>query len=547
MTHYGALLTKKVVLFLLLMTLASRMALAFPSLEGIQVYQKNIHSSPEKKQILAEDIDRYHNADNLWEVLRNDFRLPHYEDDPQVQEQIDWFMNHQGFLLRSTTRAAPYLYYILQQAKKRNLPVEVVLLPIFESSYDPYAYSSAGAAGIWQMMPGTASGYGIKHTRWYDGRRDVIASTKAALNYLAYLGNFFDNNWLLSIAAYDTGEGNVLNAIRRNIHDGKNADFWSLPLAQETRVYVPRLLALATIIAHPEKYPVYLPPVRNAPYLAQIDVGGQIDLKHAASLAGLSLKALMTLNPGYSRTATDPNGPFKLVLPIENVAEFTENLAMLPLYRPVNREDYKIKPGDTLLAIGKRFNVAPNVLRRMNGLANNNIKPGNYLMIPRTVPAISKHIMDSAEPVQFVSSEKENIALSGGANDPKIVGHYTLQPGDTVYITRRSDNFDNIARRFHTSANAIRAVNHLNAHQKLHAGLKLVIPTHVGKTQLANVGDQRKANLSPGDTIYMVRRGDTMSSVAKKFHTTPPSIRVSNLLASDDLHEGDRLVIPTHL
>jgi membrane-bound lytic murein transglycosylase D len=162
-----------------------------PNIEGIQIYQKNFHLSEERKQSIADDIDRYHNADNMWTVIRSEFTLPHYEDNPLVQEQIEWFMNHQDFLYRSATRAAPYLYYISQQTRKRHLPAELVLLPMMESAYNPFAYSTAGAAGIWQMMPGTASGFGIKQNWWYDGRRDVVASTKAALVYLVYLGGFF--------------------------------------------------------------------------------------------------------------------------------------------------------------------------------------------------------------------------------------------------------------------------------------------------------------------------------------------------------------------
>jgi membrane-bound lytic murein transglycosylase D len=245
--------TKMLQVIFLFFVSTTPLTFASLSVEGIQIYQKNLQS-PEHKQMLAEDITRYRNADNLWDVLREEFTLPHYEDNPAVQEKIEWYMNNQDFLLRSATRAAPYLYYILQQVKKRHLPAELVLLPIIESGYNPFAISNMGAMGIWQMMPDTASGLGIKRDSWYDGRRDVIASTRAALNYLAYLQSFFDGNWLLAIAAYNTGEGNVLAAIRRNIREGYGTDFWSLPVAQQTKDYVPRLLALAVIISHPDLF-----------------------------------------------------------------------------------------------------------------------------------------------------------------------------------------------------------------------------------------------------------------------------------------------------
>ena len=508
---------------------------ASTNIEGIQVYQKNTHLSEERKQILADDIDRYRNADNVWDSLRSEFSLQHHEENPYVQDQIEWFMNHQDFLISAANRAGPYLYYILQQARKRHLPAEVVLLPMIESAYNPFAYSSAGAAGIWQMMPGTASGYGIKQNWWYDGRRDVIASTKAALNYLSYLGGFFDENWLLAIAAYDTGEGNVLSAIHKNTHIGRNTDFWSLPVAEETRTYVPRLLALAAIIAQPERYPVHFPSVHNAPYLAQIDVGGQIDLNHAAYLAGLSLKALKALNPGYNRTTTDPNGPYKLVLPIENVEQFTENLVRSPLYQRSRWIGYTIRSGDTMGVIAKKFHTSPDSLRKMNSLASNRIlKPGSKLFVPQSVRTISQTLLNTETPYFSV---KETVAHS----KPHFNGSaYQLKPGDTIYMARHGDTIQKVAHRFHISPGVLSAVNHAK-HNLLAIGSRLIIPTHAAKTNSA-----QKYQLVPGDTVYVVREGDTIEKIANHFHTTPPAIRVANLLASNDIKNGDHLVIPTH-
>lgn len=495
-------------------------SLAAPNIEGIQIYQKNPHLSEERKQSLEDAIDLYHNADNLWDVLRSEFSLPHYEDNPYVQEQIDWFMNHQAFLINTANRAGPYLYYILQQARKRHLPAEVVLLPMIESAYNPFVYSPAGAAGIWQMMPDTASGFGIKQNWWYDGRRDVIASTKAALNYLAYLGGFFGGNWLLAMAAYDTGEGNVLAAIRKNSRDGKSTDFWSLPVAQETREYIPRVMALATIIAHPEEYPIDFPAIRNAPYLAQIDVGGQIDLREAAYFAGISFHALKQLNPGYNRSATDPNGPYKLVLPIENVERFTENLVRSPLYHRIYWEHYKIKSGDTLVAIAKKFNTTPDSIRKMNSLSSNELKLGAKLVVPHTVTTLSKTLLHTAP-------------------TPPLSPHYKLQPGDTLYMVRDGDSLQKIADRFQMDIKTLLTTNQLHSTHKLIPGGKLIIPTHLAKTH-----SPKNISIAPGDTVYIVRRGDTVEKIAHKFHTTPPHIRLTNLLASNTIQEGDRLVIP---
>ncbi|OAI47693.1 hypothetical protein AYO45_05685 [Gammaproteobacteria bacterium SCGC AG-212-F23] len=468
---------------------------AAPSSEGIQTYQKNVHASPERKQSLQEDIDRYRNADELWEVLRTSFTLPHHEDNPEVKEQINWFMHHQDYLMECTYHAVPYLYYILQQAKKRHLPAEVVLLPMIESAYNPFAYSSAGAGGMWQIMSSTASDLGIKHNRWYDGRRDVVASTRAALNHLAYLGNFFEGNWLLALGAYNTGEGNILSAIHKNIRNGNQTDFWSLPVAQQTRTYVPRILALAIIISHPERYPIHFPSVRNAPYLAQVDVGSQIDLKKAANLAGMTFKKLRQLNPAYNNSATGPNGPFKLILPIENVAQFTENLA----------------------------DASP--------------QSGHHLELDKELK------QDNTENKLLALTQQKPTTTEAALSDSlkNLRGHYTLQPGDTLYMVRKGDDLPKIAKHFHTTTLALQLANQLLNAKHLNPGEKLVIPTHEPTQQAKNY------QLAPGDTVYMVRKNDTIETIANKFNTTPAAIRVMNLLASSEVIEGDRLVIPTHI
>lgn len=386
------------------------------------------------------------------------------------------------------------------------MPAELVLLPIIESAYNPFALNaSSGAAGIWQLMPGTASGYGIRQNLWYDGRRDVVASTKAALNHLAYLQSFFEGNWLLAIAAYDTGEGNVLSAIRKNINNGYNTDFWSLPLAQETRDYVPQLLALATIISHPNEYPIEFPSVRNAPYLAQVDIGGQIDLKAAAYLAGLSLKDLKRLNPGYNRSATDPNGPFKLVLPIESVEQFTENLANSTLPEQVKRAHYKTRSDENITTYAKHT-ISTKIARRK--------KDDSSIILTSSI--VSKALENSHD-------------------------NYSMQPGDTLYMARAGDDLAKVAKHFHLSTQVLAMVNQLNTHSKIHPGQKMIIPTHS-----PNTGNTQEYQLTPGDTVYMVRQGDTIEKIATKFHTTPEAVRLANLLPSNNLEVGDQLVIPTH-
>lgn len=533
---------------------------AFPSAEGIQVYQKNIHLSPEHKQKLAEDINRYRHADNLWDVLRDEFSLSHYEESYAVQAKIEWYMNNQDYLLRTASRAAPYLYYISQQVRKRHLPAELVLLPIVESGYNPFSVSNMGASGIWQLMPDTASGLGVKRDWWFDGRRDLIASTSAALNYLAYLQSFFEGNWLLAIAAYNTGEGNVLAAIKHNIRDGRDTDFWSLPLAMETRDYVPSILALAAIISHPNKYPVYLPPVRNAPYLAQVDIGIQINLKYAAMLAGISNKKILQLNPGFKGPSTSMRGPYKLILPIENVEQFTESLARSPLNQQNNWVHYKVKSGDTIVSISRKFGTTTRDLRKMNhlSLSKRQLRPGTNLLIPptgagsdfntesdlqelasieaSTTQRIRRRIMKIANKLR---KQEHNTAL---VSNESVKSAYKLQPGDTIYIVRSNDTVQKIANQFNITHKSLSAANQLHGN-KLKPGKQLLIPTHINKIAALETD---AASLQSGDTIYMVRRGDTVEKIARKFRTTAASIRISNLVDNSTLTVGETIVIPTH-
>ncbi|MDX1900847.1 MAG: LysM peptidoglycan-binding domain-containing protein [Gammaproteobacteria bacterium] len=497
--------------------------------EGIRSYQKKLSPlSAEHKQVIAQDIDRYYSAGDLWDILQREFALPHYEDNPLVQQKIHWYYQHPHSLVNAMKRATPWLYFILQQTHKRHLPAELVLLPIIESSYNPFAKNStSGAAGLWQMMPETASGYGVRQNWWYDGRQDVVTSTKAALNHLSWLKTFFDGNWLLAIAAYDTGEGNVLAAIRKNIRDGEGADFWTLPLAKETRDYVPRLLALATIIQHPEDFPLDFPAVPNAPYLAEINPGTQIDLKQAAALAGMSFKELKQFNSGYQSTATAPTGPFRLVLPIENVATFSENLAKISHYPQLHWMRYDVQQGDTLEKIAARFSLTPEMIRQHNPSIGHTIKPGTKILVASVAPSISETLRKTSQP-----------ALQPLNDIHTTRKPYTMQAGDTLYMVRKSDTLKTISDHFHLQPQAILALNHIknNAPQPGHI---LIIPTH-SKTVPTD-------QVTPGNTVYVVKQHDTIENIANRFHTTPALIRIANLMSDNQLTEGDQLLIPTHV
>lgn len=436
---------------------------AATQIEGIRTFSKNLNLSQAVQKKLEEDLAKYHEADNLWDVLREEFTLSHYENHPAIQAKISWYMNNQDFLITAAVRAAPFLYFVYQQVKKHHLPAEVVLLPIIESGYNPFAISSVGATGLWQMMPDTATGLGLKQNTWYDGRRDIIASTKAALNYLSYLQSFFEGNWLLALAAYNTGEGNVLAAIKKNIKLRKNTDFWSLPVAQQTKDYVPRLLALATIISHPDQFPIYFPPVKNAPFLAQLEMGPKVNFKQAAILSGMAYKKLMMLNPGFDDSAITKKRAYKIIVPIENVKQFADNFRRSLVLHQLNKIFYKVQKGDSLYSISKSFDVPIITLKLVNQLAGHRLKIGSSLIIP---------IDDQASSVKNLKSLSNHFVNNDDTNRP-----YLLKPGDTIYVVRPNDNLESISKRFAVSKELIMIANHLTT-SKLTSSNQLIIPTH---------------------------------------------------------------------
>jgi len=231
------------------------------------------------------------NDTDLWQRIRSGYALP-TNNNTVIKAHQHWFVRHPAYLNRAFKRAKPFLYYIVNEIDKRGMPMEIALLPVVESAFQPFAYSHGRASGVWQFIPSTGKRFGLKIGWWYDGRRDILASTDAALKYLSYLHKYFDGDWLLALAAYNSGEGTVSRAIKKNKRNGKKTDFWSLKLPKETRDYVPKLIALSTIIAQPQQYKLNLIPIQNRPAVTQIDVGSQIDIALAAELAGMSIEEI---------------------------------------------------------------------------------------------------------------------------------------------------------------------------------------------------------------------------------------------------------------
>ncbi|EKD75733.1 MAG: hypothetical protein ACD_44C00036G0008 [uncultured bacterium] len=426
---------------------------------------------------------------NLWDRIPLEFQLEDQSYHPAVQAQIKWFSTHHDYLARTSERAAPYIYYIYEQLHQRQLPMELVLLPINESAYNPFATSGRGAGGLWQMIRGTASQYGVKQNWWFDGRRDIYASTKAALDHLTYLQNLFNGDWLLALAAYDCGEGTVLRAIRRNAAQDKSTDFWSLSLPEETRAYVPRLLALANIIRNRQAYNIDLPSIDDQPYLSQVDIEIPISLAKAAQLAKMNLAELKKLNAGHKYTEKTPLGSYKLALPIDRVDLFKNNLSSYHNHRhamnepEISQEDKlalqeknppqhqityprqgkqpiirRVRKGDNLSVIAKLYKVSSNDIMQWNHLKSARLKPNTKLIVG---------FMDAPNTIKNVNpnSKKQNTKFAEN-NTAKKNKYYKVRTGDTL---------TKIAKQHNISTSSLEAHNHLQ-HKTLKAGQRLTIP-----------------------------------------------------------------------
>ena len=454
---------------------------------------------------------------DLFDRVRGGFKLEDVAEQA-IDSQLFWFANHPDYLERSFQRSELYLYDIASQIESRGMPLELALLPMIESAYEPYAYSRARASGLWQFIPGTGSRFGLKQDWWYDGRRDVVESTHAALDYLQYLHDEFNGDWLLAIAAYNCGEANVEHALSINRAKGKPLDFWSLKLPLETRAYVPKLLAMKRLIADPARYGLAFSKIANQPRFERVETLGQIDIKLAAELAGISEEDLYELNPAFHRWATDPTGPHFLLLPPESVAIFRQNNAELtPAERmPVTR--YRVATGDSVASVARQFNTSIDVIRVLNDLPAGKLTLGTDLSVPAPV-VLPPKVARAAE--LFDRPERR----------VRRHGH--------IHVVRRGDSLWAIAQRQGMDVNKLASLNGMDVDSPLHAGqhIKLV---STSSDSSASSG----SSAGPRPVTYTVRSGDTLSKISRLFQVSVAQISRWNSLASPpSLSPGQKLII----
>jgi len=465
-------------------------------------------------------------SDDLLVQLRDGFELD-WDDNNRVQAELKWFASHPDYLDRVFTRAQRYLPYIMEELERRSLPLELALLPIVESAYDPFAYSHGRAAGLWQMIPGTATRFGLKQNWWYDGRRDVVESTRAALDYLEHLYEFNEGDWLNAIASYNTGEGNVSRAVKNNRAQGKPDDFWNLRLRAETATYVPKLLALVDIVREPAKYNVVLPRISNEPQFAVTDVGSQIDLALAAELAGVDVDTIYTFNPGYNRWSTDPNGPYTLVLPVEVVDAFDAAVADVPPAELVRWKRHQVKNGEAISQIANKYSTTVAAIKSANNLRSNMIRAGDYLMIPVATKPLSAY------------SKSADARLAATQNRER--------EGNRIeHVVTSGESFWSLSQRYGVTTNELAAWNGMAPRDTLPVGRKLVIWTDNASAAVDTPRMSPTAAL--GNTTrkvnYTVRNGDSLYLIARKFRVGIDQIASwNNIDKSKILRPGQTLTM----
>ncbi|MEE4251939.1 MAG: LysM peptidoglycan-binding domain-containing protein [Alcanivoracaceae bacterium] len=460
---------------------------------------------------------------DLWQRLRDGFNLNLDIDNARITAERNWLIRNPQYIERVTTRAQRYLYHIVERAEAKQVPLEMALLPIVESAFDPFAYSHGRASGPWQFIPSTGKAFGLDQDYWYDGRRDILASTDAALEYLSRLAKRFNGDWELALAAYNSGGGTVSKAIRRNQQQQRPTDYWNLQLPRETRAYVPKLIAISQIVRDPERYGITLQPIANAPYFAVIDTGGQLDLQLAADMSSTDVNEIYYLNAGYSRWSTPPSGPHRLLVPFARAAEFEQKLASLPAEQRLRWQHYTIAPGDTLGGIAKRFNTTVDALRQSNNLRGNTIVAGRSLLIPQPAANADAYRLSAENRLEA----KQNQAPPGRSKN-----EYQVKNGDSLW---------SISRRYNVGIQELAKWNGMAPGDTLSAGRKLVIWSQPGIASVAAVSDRpemvRRVN-------YSVRRGDSLHRIANRFNVSVSQIASWNKLnTSRYLRPGQQLTL----
>jgi len=396
----------------------------------------------------VQEVQQQAQPDDLWERIRLDlsWQTMHSEEVDNAREE---YLRQPNYMPELSNRADYYLHYIVEEVQKRDMPMEIALLPVIESSLNPFASSPSGAAGLWQIMPETGILLGLEQDSQYDGRQALRESTTVALDYLEKLYEEFDDDWLLALAAYNSGAGNVARAQEANAAKGLDTDYWSLDLSRQAREFVPKLIAITQIVADPERFDVNIPPVENAPSFEVADTEAPLDMAQAAQMAGVDVDTLRALNPEQLGDSIAPNESGEILLPVGTRSRFEHNITQLSPEELVQWQTYRVKSGESLDNIARKFDTQVAALQEANGIRGGIVQAGTLLNVP------TDDAGTQAQPVSAVS----DAAAPGAA--VRNVPAYRVRKGDSLY---------GIANRFNVSVNDLIAWNSLKPGALLQPG-----------------------------------------------------------------------------
>jgi len=460
------------------------------------------YSAPSNTLITPSSVPTQLPPENLWQTITTQYSISQQQH-PRIQQELLWLQQHPTFLSTTQYNAQLYMQYVYAEIQKRQFPSELTLLPIIESTYNPFAYSSGKASGLWQIMSATGKELGLTQNWWFDGRRDIQHSTQAALRYLGQLNKRYKGDWLLTLAAYNAGYGTVNRAIHRNKKQHRPTDFWSLDLPKETQRYVPKLLALAKHLQNTLKH---MTPINNEPFFTEIPLDQPIDFALASSLSNEHIDLLYHLNAGHKRWLTAFNTPHSILLPVRARKTFMTELAKHKKPDLVTFKRHIIQRGDTLSSIASKYQTHVQMIQASNSLPNARLRINQTLRIP--IPN---------QPPNFYALSDNERHKPGAKQARRMI--YTIRSGDSLW---------KIARRHQVNVKSLLAWNNLHNTHLIKPGRKLVI------------WPARLKHRQPVD--YTVRKGDSLARISKKFRVPITSLRRWNTLRKGKtLYPGQQL------